>query len=63
MTRTPIKINQIWRNKISNMQVIVTGKKGSFHWKCKVLTDKPDVYNGSHTMSQWILWKRFELIK
>lgn len=61
MNRTPIKVNQIWRNRVSNFQILVAGKKG-VKWNCKVLTEKPDVYNGSHTMSQWTIWKKFELL-
>lgn len=62
MIRTPIKRNQIWENKVSGFQLMVYSKKG-VKWKCKVLTDRHDVFNGTHTMSQFTLWKKFELVK
>lgn len=62
MIRIPIKRNQIWKNKVSGFQLMVSSKKG-VKWKCKVLTDKHDVYNGTHTMSQFTIWKKFELVK
>lgn len=63
MEKTPIKKNQVWKNKQSSFQVVISGKANASHkWKAKVLTEKPDVYAGSHTLSQWTLWKKFDLI-
>lgn len=61
MIRTPIKAHQIWKNKRSSFQILITHKKGD-KWEAKVLTDKEDFYNGSHTMSRYTIWKKFELM-
>lgn len=62
MTKTPIKLNQVWKQKGSSLMVVIAGKaKDSHKWKTKVLTNKPDFYAGTHTLSQWTLWKKFEL--
>lgn len=60
MIKTPIKRNQIWKHSASDFQILVAGKKGR-KWNCKVLTERPGVFNGSHTMSQITIWKKFEL--
>ena len=58
--KPPIKLNQIWKSKVHAMRVIICGRKGG-KWKAKVMTDKHDVFNGSHTLSETTLWKRYEL--
>jgi hypothetical protein len=59
-----IKKNQVWKQKGSTFTLVISGKSKSSHkWKTKVLTQKPDVYAGTHTMSQWTLYSKFELIK
>lgn len=61
MNQVAIKRNQIWKNKRSDFQILVAGKKGR-KWNCKVLTNKPGVFNGSHTMADITLWKKFDLL-
>lgn len=62
MFKPAIKLNQKWKNKKSNFTVMITGKSNVSHkWKAVVLTDKHDFYAGSHTLSQWTLWKKFDL--
>lgn len=56
-----IKKGQIWKQKTSEMQVIITGVSGG-KWRSKVLTDRPGVYAGSHTMSPHTLYLRYELV-
>lgn len=41
--------------------VIISGTKGG-KFLAKVLTDKPDVYNGSHRLARNTLWSRYELV-
>lgn len=62
MIRVPIKPHQVWKSKISDFQIYISRKKGE-KWETKVLTDKPDVYNGTHTMSPITIWKKFELMQ
>ena len=58
-----IKKNQIYKeNKHENHQIITVRETGG-KWLCKVLTNKPGVYNGTHKMSRRTLEKMFELIK
>lgn len=42
-------------------RVIISGIKGG-KFLAKVLTDKPDVYNGSHKLARNTLWSRYELV-
>lgn len=62
MDKIPIKRHQIWKQKGSDFQIYIHSEKNG-KWKCKVLTDKHDVYAGTHTMSRITLWKKFELVK
>lgn len=61
MIRPKIKCNQVWKNKRSSFQILITHKRGD-KWEAKVLTDKTDFYNGTHTMSQYTIWKKFDLL-
>lgn len=45
------------------MQILICGKKKGSLWKAKVLTERNDMFNGSHTMNQWTLWNKFELLQ
>lgn len=64
MEKVQIKLNQVWKSKLSSFQIVISGKaKESHKWKTKVLTEKPGVFAGSHTMSEHTLWKKFDLIK
>lgn len=60
--RETIKINQTWRSKKNNYQLLITGKSGG-KFKTKVLTDKPGVFGGSHTMAPQSIWLNYVLIK
>jgi hypothetical protein len=62
MLRTPIRINQIWKHKESDFQLLICGKKKNNRWQAKVLTERTDYYNGTHTMHERTLWKKYELI-
>lgn len=62
MNHQAIKKNQIWRMKLNHeYRVIISGIKGG-KFLAKVLTDKPDVYNGSHKLARNTLWSRYELV-
>lgn len=62
MKEIKIKKNQIWKSKQSGQQMLIFQKKENERWLCKVLTDKPDVYAGSHKMHTRTLLRRFELM-
>ena len=59
-TRPPIKKGQIWFNPYNRMRILIWNKKG-FKWRAKVLTDKHNVYNGTHTFRPRVLWDKFKL--
>lgn len=56
-----IRINQVYKNRVSNMQILIAGKKGG-KWKAKVLTEKPGVYAGTHSFAEFTLRHQFILI-
>jgi hypothetical protein len=62
MNHQPIKRGQVWKQIGHDFQIVVTGKSGG-KWKCKVLTDRPGVFNGTHSMVEFTFWKKYELIK
>lgn len=62
MLKIPITRNQIWKNKRSDTQVLIYQRKG-IKWRVKILTNKTDVYSGSHTLHPITLYKGYELIK
>jgi hypothetical protein len=62
MRRWPIKRNQILKSLGHNYFIIVSKKTNRDKWKVKVLTEKTNVFAGTHTMSEITLWKNFELI-
>lgn len=62
MQRGAIRKNQIWKNKNNGTQLLITGKKKGNKWNAKILTDRNDVYNGTHTMHERTLWKKFNLV-
>lgn len=62
MQHLEIVPHQIWRSKRSNFQIYIYKKKGD-KWLVKVLTEKPDVYNGTHTMNRVTILKRYNLIQ
>lgn len=51
---------QIWINKQNGMRLVVAGTKGGM-LKAKILTEKPGVYAGSHTLSPQLLKRRYSL--
>lgn len=56
-----IRKGQIWQSKTKdNIQLEICGKKRD-KWLTKVLTNKPGVYNGTHTMADYTLYKKFKL--
>lgn len=59
--KDPIKRNQVWKQKGTNFRILIHSNKGGIMWKCKVLTEKEGVYNGSHTMTEYTLRKRYDL--
>jgi hypothetical protein len=62
MERVPIKKGQIWLNKrVPNHRLLITGVKGG-KFLAKVLTDKPDVYAGSHRMATNTLYSKYSLV-
>lgn len=63
MQKIPIKLNQIWENKKTRIQMLVFRKKDGNRWQCKVLTNRQDIYNGTHKMHERTIWLKFTLIK
>lgn len=61
LLKIPIKAHQIWKNKRNSTQIFINRKKG-MRWQVKMLTDKTDVYAGTHTMSEITIWKKFDLL-
>lgn len=56
-----VKKGQIWRSKgREDLQIEICGKTRD-KWRTRILTNKPGVYHGSHTMSDYTLYKRFNL--
>lgn len=62
MIKTPIRINQIYKSKKSSLRMIICGKHNG-KWRTKVLTDKEDVFNGSHSVTDQTLRTRYILIE
>lgn len=56
-----VKVGQIYKSRYSGIQVQISGRKGD-KWLTKVLTAKPGVYKGSHTLSLLSIRQRFELM-
>lgn len=58
-----IRLNQVYRSKRHpNICLEVIGKRKSCKWLTRILTEKPGVYAGSHSMPEFILKKEFELL-
>lgn len=57
-----IKLHQTYRNKKNNYQIYIDGKKKGDKWLAKVLTSKPGVFNGSHSMAARTIMKDFDLV-
>lgn len=56
-----IRRNQKFRlKKNPNFQVVVTHRKGG-KWRAKVLSRKPGVYRGSHSLSTLTLRTQYEI--
>lgn len=43
--------------------MLVFRKKDGNRWQCKVLTNRQDIYNGTHKMHERTIWLKFTLIK
>ena len=52
---------QRWLSKRSGMVLEVVNKAG-YHWRCRKLTKKEGVYNGTHNMSEYTLRTKFILL-
>lgn len=59
--QTAVRKGQIYKSVSSKMIVEVFGMSGS-KYKTRVLTDKPGVYAGTHTLSRKSIATRFKLI-
>lgn len=55
-------MNRIYESKIGGIQIMICGKKKD-KYLCKVLTNKPGVYAGTHTMSNYTLKARYRLVE
>lgn len=56
-----IKKGQIYKANRNSQQVEIFGKKGG-KWLAKILTEKPGVYHGTHTLAERTIEKQFTLI-
>lgn len=61
--RQKIRLNQIWKSRISDQQIIIAAKKDNNRWTIKILTNKPDFYSGTHKLHERTIWAKYELIK
>jgi hypothetical protein len=57
-----IRRHQIYKAKRSDVVVEISGKNGG-GWRARVLTDKPGVYNGSHTLADRTLKRCYVLVQ
>lgn len=57
----PIRIHELYRSIRNRFVVEIIGKKGA-KFSTRILTDKPGVYNGSHTLSPQTIYKGYELV-
>ena len=55
-----IKLNQVWKQKGHDHYVLIAGKKGR-RWLAKVMGHKPNVFKGSHRLSDNTLHSSYEL--
>jgi hypothetical protein len=62
MKKVKIIVGQIYINRKNNLQILIAGRKRD-KWLTKVLTEKPGVYNDTHTMSNYTIFKRFTLLE
>jgi hypothetical protein len=53
-----IQCGQIYRHRKHGEQLLIFREKGD-RWKAKVLTAKPGVYAGTHTMLSFILRQKY----
>lgn len=60
--RLKVRVGQIYRQKGHKIAVEIFGKAGE-KWKARVLTEKYGVYNGSHKLANFTLWKYYELVE
>lgn len=57
-----VHLGQVYKAIGNNTQVLIAGKKRS-KWLGKVLTEKPGVFHGTHTLNERTLEKRYELMQ
>lgn len=63
MKNVEVEIGQIWANKLKpTYQLEVFGKVGGGHYKTRILTKKTGVYAGTHTVTKYTLWKKYDLL-
>lgn len=60
--RLKVRVGQVYRQKNHKMAVEIFGKAGE-KWKARVLTPKRGVYNGSHKLANFTLYKHYNLIE
>jgi hypothetical protein len=60
--RIKVRVGDIYRQKKHKMSVEIFGKAGE-KWKARVLTEKPGVYNGSHKLATFTIWKYYEKVE
>ena len=62
MIRFPFRKGMILISKRNPDYQIELLRQDGMRWKCRKLTKRTGVYNGSHTMSHITLWKNFDPI-
>lgn len=61
MPKHQIKLHDVYKSKHSSMHVEIIGKKGS-NYKARILTNKHDVYAGSHTFAPQTIFRAYILV-
>lgn len=61
--RIRVRVGQIYRQKRHKVAVEIFGRSGSDKWKARILTEKPGVYAGSHTLANFTIWKYYEQVE
>ncbi len=62
MMKIAVRIGQVYRSKKSNCQVEIIGKAKSDRWKARILSNKPGVYKGTHSLAIFTIYKNYDLI-
>lgn len=59
-----VRLNQIYQSRRhAHIRVEIVRKAKNDKWKARILTERPGVYSGTHTLAKYTLEKEFTLIE